>query len=98
MSQQDPGSAGVKEAHNFVTMLAGFEVKTEVINRDKQTRAKPVSAQCEVGNVLILRAPWNEAFFSELENFPDGAHDDIVDVLSGAFNELSGGLSLADVL
>lgn len=98
MSQQDPGSAGVSEAHHFVTMLAGFQVKTEVINKDKENRAKPVSSQCEIGNVLVLRAGWNDELFTELENFPDGAHDDIVDVLSGAFNELSGGLSLADVL
>ena len=98
MSQQDPGSAGVAEAENFVKMLAGYDVHTGVISKDKLTRAKPVSAQCEWNNVMVLRAPWNEEFFTELENFPDGAHDDIVDVLSGAFNELSGGMSLADVL
>lgn len=98
MSQQDPGSAGVKEAENFVTMLAGYDVRTAPNSKDKITRAKPVSAQCEVGNMLVLRAPWNDEFFAELENFPDGTHDDIVDVLSGGFNELSGGLSLADLL
>ncbi len=102
VSQQDPGSAGVSEAEAFVRMLAGYIVHTRVINKDKVTRAKPVSAQCEAGNVLVLRAAWNEEFFNELENFSDDdseyAHDDIVDVLSGAFNELSGGMSLADVL
>lgn len=100
MSQQDPGSAGVAEAHNFVTMLSGYNVKTQTFNKDKINRAKPVSAQCEVGNIAVLRAPWNEEFFTELENFPtEGAHDDIVDVFSGAFNELSGtGPSLADTV
>ncbi len=98
MSQQDPGSAGVAEAENFIRMLAGFDVHTEVFNKDKVTRAKPVSAQCEAGNIHVLRASWNEEFFTELENFPEGKHDDIVDVLSGAFNALSGGLSIADVL
>lgn len=97
MSQCDPGSAGKKEAEYFVTMLAGFDAHTETINKDKVTRAKPVSAQCEVHNIMVLRAPWNKEFFDELENFPDGAHDDIPDVLSGAFNELTGGLSIADV-
>jgi len=48
---------------------------------------------------MVKRAPWNKDFFNELENFPDGAHDDIVDTLSGAFNELNGGgFSIADVL
>ena len=97
-SQQDPGSAGVGEAEHFVRMLAGYDVKTEVMPKDKITRAKAVSAQAEWGNIMVLRAPWNEEFFREVENFPDGAHDDIVDVLSGAFNDMSGGLSLADVL
>lgn len=97
MSQQDPGSAGVSEAENFTRMLAGYDVRTSPNSKDKITRAKPASAQCEAGNIMVLRAPWNEAFFSELENFPDGAHDDIVDVLSGAFNELCGGYSIVDV-
>lgn len=97
-SQRDPGSAGVSEAQRFVTMLVGYDVETEIMNGDKVTRSKPVSAQSEVGNIKILRAPWNEEFFTELENFPDGSHDDIVDVFSGAFNNLAGGMSLADVL
>ncbi len=99
-SQQDPGSAGVAEAEHFVRMLSGYNVHTETMGKDKLTRAKPVSAQCEWGNVMVLRAPWNEEFFTELENFGEDSkgHDDIVDVFSGAFNDLSGGLSLADVL
>lgn len=97
-SQQDPGSAGVKEAESFTRMLSGYDVHTAPNSKDKVTRAKPVSAQCEAGNIMVLRAAWNNEFFTELENFPEGTHDDIVDVLSGAFNELSGGLSLADVM
>lgn len=97
-SQQDPGSAGKAEAEYFVRMLAGYNVSTVIYNQDKETRAKPVSAQSEVGNILVLKAAWNEEFFTELENFPEGAHDDVVDTLSGAFNELCGGFSIADVL
>ena len=97
-AQQDPGSAGVGEAEHFVRMLTGFDVRTEVMTKDKLTRAKPVSAQVEAGNFSVMRAPWNEEFFQELENFPDGPHDDIVDVLSGAFNDLSQAPSLFDVL
>jgi len=98
VGEQDPGSAGVADALNFVKLLTGYNVHVRKVSKDKITRAKPVSAQCEVGNILVLRAPWNEVFFKELENFPEGAHDDIVDVLSGAFNELAeGGLSLFDV-
>lgn len=98
MSQQDPGSAGVAEAENFVRMLAGYDVHVMTTSKDKITRAKPVSAQVEGGNVFVLRAPWNDEFFAELENFPEGSHDDIVDTFSGAFNEMGGGLSMADAI
>lgn len=97
MSQQDPGSAGVMEGEKFVQMLAGYDVRLMVTSKDKLTRAKPVSAQAEVHNVHVVKAPWNKEFFDELENFPDGRHDDIVDVLSGAFNEISGVVSIADL-
>ena len=100
MAQIDPGSAGVSESDHFIKMLAGYDVRTERLTKNKLTRAKPVSAQCEARNVKVLRAPWNEEFFSELENFGIGStgHDDIVDVLSGSFNALSSGVSLADAL
>lgn len=104
VAHQDPGSAGVLEAENFTKLLQGYHVQTYPVPRDTQgrrdkiTRAKPVSAQSEAGNIRVLRAPWNREFFSELENFPEGTHDDIADVFSGAFNDLAGGLSLADVL
>lgn len=96
--EQDPGSAGVADAERFAKVLCGFDVRLTKPTKDKLTRAKPVSAQAEAGNIFVLRAPWNDEFFQELENFPEGAHDDIVDTLSGAFNELSGGMSILDVL
>jgi predicted phage terminase large subunit-like protein len=96
--QQDPGSAGVAEAHMFTSMLVGYDVHTRTFSKDKITRAKAVSAQCEAGNVFVLKADWNDDLFSEVENFPEGRHDDIVDVLSGAFNELNSGHSILDVL
>jgi len=98
IGEQDPGSAGVADAERFVKMLAGYKVKTRKPTQDKETRAKPVSAQSEAGNIKIFRAPWNEEFLMELENFPTGKHDDCVDVLSGAFNELCGTSSILDAL
>jgi predicted phage terminase large subunit-like protein len=96
--EQDPGSAGVADATRFVAMLRGFHVKIAKPSKAKVTRAKPVSSQSEHGFIKVLRAPWNEEFFRELENFPGPGHDDIVDAFSGAFNESSNGLSILDVL
>jgi predicted phage terminase large subunit-like protein len=99
--EQDPGSSGVADAQNIVMKLAGYNVRVNKPTKDKVTRALPVSAQSEAGNIKVLRGPWNDAFFNELENFPsetDVGHDDQVDVLSGAFNETAGGQSILDVL
>ena len=37
----------------------------------------------------MLRGDWNEEYLAELESFPDGSHDDMVDASSDAFNKLS---------
>jgi predicted phage terminase large subunit-like protein len=83
--EQDPGQAGVSEADYLVRMLQGHFVKAIKATKDKVTRSLPISSQAEAGNIKILQASWNEAFLRELENFPEGSHDDIVDALSGAF-------------
>lgn len=89
--KQDPGQAGIYEVQDYVRALAGYMVKIERESKDKQTRAKPLSAQCEIGNVKLLRGDWNEAFLNELESFPDLKLDDQVDSASGAFNLLTSG-------
>jgi predicted phage terminase large subunit-like protein len=94
---QDPASAGVAEMEYFVKAMTGFDIRVGTQTKDKVTRAKPASAQSEFGNILVLRGPWNEEFFKELENFPEGVHDDIVDAFSGAFNELAQDVSMFDL-
>lgn len=94
---QDPGSAGVADVDTYINLLAGYNIEITKPTKDKETLAKPVSAQAEHGNIMVLRAPWNDAFFGEAENFPEGAHDDMIDGLSGGFNLLSlGGGSILD--
>jgi len=86
--EQDAGQAGVSEADYLVRQLSGYIVTVNRVSKDKITRALPVSSQCEAGNVKVLEGKWNDDFFKELENFPEGSHDDQVDCLSGAFNLL----------
>ena len=83
--EQDPGQAGVSEADYLMRMLQGYIAKPYKASKDKVTRALPASSQAEAGNIKLLQASWNENFLRELENFPDGSHDDMVDALSGAF-------------
>jgi hypothetical protein len=56
----------------------------------KETQAKPISAQAEAGNGKLVRGLWNDEFLRELENFPPGKHDDEVDALSGAYEQIGG--------
>lgn len=95
---QDPGQAGVVEAQDYVRMLSGFDVRLYKEEKDKVTRAKPLSAQVEAGNIKVLKARWNEDFFSELENFGEDmtGHDDQVDAASGAFTLLTQAPNLFD--
>jgi predicted phage terminase large subunit-like protein len=86
---EDPGSAGKNEAQATARALDGYVVKFAPATGDKETRAKPISAQAEAGNVKIVRGPWNEEFVRVLENFPVAKHDDEVDGLSGAHGILS---------
>jgi predicted phage terminase large subunit-like protein len=87
---QDPGAAGKSQAAAFVRLLAGFPVKTAAVSGDKETRADPVSSQVNAGNVKLLKGDWNRDFIEELRQFPQGKHDDQVDPLADAFEELTG--------
>lgn len=86
---QDPGQAGKSQAANFTKLLAGYTVTSKPVSGDKVQRAEPFAAQVNVGNVMMLKAEWNDALVSEMRVFPNGAHDDQVDALSDAFDELN---------
>lgn len=90
--EKEPGSAGKAVIAKRARDLAGIDYRGVAISGDKVTRAKPFRAQCEAGNVVLLRGEWNEAYLSELEVFPNGLHDDQVDGSSCAFNDLTTGL------
>ena len=93
---QDPASAGKMEAEHSSRALDGFNVRYETATGSKETRAKPISAQAEAGNVKVVRGPWNDDFLREAENYPTGKHDDCVDALSGAHGRLSAGSGAFD--
>lgn len=87
--EQEPGSSGVNTIDHYIrTVLAGFAVRGHRETGSKESRAAPVSAQAEAGNVSLLRGPWIGAFLDEIEAFPSGDYDDQIDALSGAFGHL----------
>jgi len=86
---QDPGQAGKDQAGSYVQHLSGWAVFVRRVTGDKVTRAGPFAAQWQAGNVEVVRdSSWNDAFFGELEGFPDAGHDDQVDAAAEGFTAL----------
>jgi predicted phage terminase large subunit-like protein len=84
----DPGQAGRAQIQYLTRALIGFTVVSGPETGAKTTRAAPLAAQANVGNVLLVRAPWTQALLDELAAFPSGTFDDQVDALSRAFSSL----------
>lgn len=87
---QDPGQSGKRQVQYITSDLVGFNVSSSRETGSKQARARPLASQIAAGNVALLRAPWNATLLDELEEFPNGSHDDQVDALSRAVNEMYG--------
>lgn len=88
--EQEPGSSGKNTIANYQrSVLPQFRVKGERSTGSKAERAGPASSKAEARLVKLLRGEWIPAFLDEVEAFPNGAHDDQVDALSGAFKQLA---------
>lgn len=81
----DPGQASKIQIRYLVTALAGYITRWSPETGAKEVRSEPVAAQAAVGNILLLRGPWNQAFLDEIGLYPSGIHKDQVDALSRAF-------------
>ena len=87
--EQEPGSGGKESAEFTLRMLAGYNVHAERATGEKTSRWGPFAAQCEAGNVKLVRGPWNGALLDELCSAPHGTHDDQIDACALAFNKLA---------
>lgn len=93
---QDPGQAGKAQVKGLTKLLAGYTVSSKPVSGNKIVRAEPFAAQVNVGNVVMLRAPWNEGLISEMRVFDNGTYDDQIDAGSDAFAELVDGGFFSD--
>jgi predicted phage terminase large subunit-like protein len=90
--EQEPGASGVITVDHYQrTVLPGYAVSGRRNTGNKVVRAKACSGAAAAHRIKLLRGTWLSDFFSEIEGFPDGLHDDQVDALVGAYNELAGG-------
>lgn len=89
--ETEAGIAGDERTAALVRRLQalGMPVYTEHPTGKKIHRAEPLASKAEVGNVVLVRAPWNDPFRSEAADFPNGKHDDQIDAAAGADSKLS---------
>jgi len=87
--EQEPGSAGVTVIDHYLRLLAGYNFRGERSTGNKAERALPLAAQAEGGAVKLVRGGCNRDFLDEVEVFPFGPHDDVVDATALAFNRLA---------
>ncbi len=82
--------AGYKDtARQIKDELAGVAVVRESHpDKDKVARASVLEPLFEAGKIHLVRGAWNEAFLSECRSFPRGRHDDQVDALVVAYEQL----------
>ena len=88
--EQEPGSSGDTTIDmKSRSVFKGYNYKGIRSTGSKVLRANAASAASERGHVKVVAGCRNvEAFFNEAESFPGGAHDDIVDAVSGAIQAL----------
>lgn len=55
---------------------------------DKEVRFRVVSPRIECGRVFIVEGSWNDDFLNQVCSFPASAHDEFVDILGYAINDL----------
>jgi predicted phage terminase large subunit-like protein len=92
--EREGGSSGKDSVWATATQLEGFPVHADLPTGSKEVRAEPFAAQCEAGNVCLVRGAWNAAYIEELSLFPMSSYADQVDASSGAFNRLAQGAYL----
>lgn len=62
--------------------------ETPTPDDSKEVRLRVVSPRIECGRVYIVEGSWNEEFLKEVCGFPTQPHDEYVDILGYAINDL----------
>lgn len=89
--EQEPGASGKFETHSYESKIKNRVVEIFPKTKNKLSCWKPLARAAKNGKVRIIKAAWNNIFYSEAESVTDGTqpgHDDQMDTAAGAFNYL----------
>ena len=86
--EEEGGSSGIANTERYArNILQGFDFAGVKPVVSKIERARPVAAACQAGSVFISNHCRNLVdFYAQLDAFPNGSNDDMVDGFSGAFS------------
>jgi predicted phage terminase large subunit-like protein len=88
--EQEPGSAGkIVISHMSRNVLIGYNFKGFPSTGSKEAYAGPLASYAQQGNLRLVRGAWNNMFLSQVEVFPNGDHDDMVDAASKGFARIA---------
>jgi len=95
----DPGQAGIARANDMKRILAEKGITCRLVrpHKAKRVRFTPFSAIAEAGFTQVVKADWNEEWFTELEEFTglkSGERDDLVDATADCVYALNQGIQL----
>lgn len=62
------------------TKLNVSEIKTKFVNSSKIENARACSSYIESGRIILVKGSWNEHFLHQVATFPNGKHDEHVDL------------------
>lgn len=94
--EQEPGSSGDMVIDHYADKLPGYDFKGVRSTGSKVERAGPVSSAAQSGKIHMTDNCRNaEAFLDEASLFPYGAHDDMVDAVSGAYSHFRKAVMIA---
>lgn len=100
--QEQPGELGIEAVALGVGLVQTLKkalpptvvMRRTSPDRDKLQRALPWFGLAGHGKVHIRRGPWLRDFITEVDQFPNGMHDDQVDAVSGGYGMLAGEIRL----
>ena len=93
--EQEPGASGKIVVDSYATrVLAGYPFVPIRSSGKKEQRSIPFANLAQARMVWMRRAGWTRSLLEEMDLFPYGEHDDQIDAVSGAINQLAQGMGL----
>lgn len=84
----EPKANGISVVHMLREISTLNVRETPVPSDSKEVRLRVVSPRVECGRVFLVEGDWNEEFLNEVCGFPAQPHDEYVDIMGYAINDL----------